>query len=37
MKKVQKRFVYEGFGFPVLFLNVPMIKIRGNWTPDVEL
>jgi hypothetical protein len=34
--KIQKRFVYDGFGFPVVFLNVPMIKVRGAWTPNVN-
>lgn len=36
MKKIRKKFLYEGFGFPVAFLNVPMVKIRGDWTPDVD-
>lgn len=35
-RKVQKRFAYEGFGFPVTLLNVPMIRVRGVWTPDVD-
>lgn len=35
-KKVEKRFVYEGFGFPVVFRNVPMAKVRGVWTPQVD-
>jgi len=34
--KVRKRFVYEGFGFPVVLLNVPMVKVRGAWTPKVN-
>lgn len=35
-KRIEKRFVYEGFGFPVVFLNVPMIEVRGTWTPSVD-
>ena len=35
-KKIEKRFLYEGFGFPVVFLNVPMIEVRGVWTPGVD-
>ena len=35
-KKIQKQYVYEGFGFPVVLKNVPMIKVRGRWTPDVN-
>jgi transcriptional regulator with XRE-family HTH domain len=35
-KKIQKRYVDYGFGFPVIYLNVPMIKVRGAWTLDVN-
>jgi len=35
-KRTQGQFVYEGFGFPVVLKNVPMIKARGSWTPDVD-
>ncbi len=35
-EKIQKRFVYEGLGFPVVFRNVPMVKVRGAWTPKVN-
>jgi hypothetical protein len=34
--KKQKRFVYDGFGFPVVLRNVMMIKVRGAWTPKVD-
>jgi transcriptional regulator with XRE-family HTH domain len=33
--KVEK-FVYEGFGFPVILLDVPMKKIRGIAVPDIN-
>ena len=31
-----KRFVYEGLGFPVIFLNVKLVKKRDIWTPAVD-
>lgn len=35
-RKRQSSFVYEGFGFPVTLLNVPMVRSLGVWTPDVD-
>ncbi|MBS1985189.1 MAG: hypothetical protein JST16_13550 [Bdellovibrionales bacterium] len=35
-KKVQKSFIDHGFGFPVKLTNVPMVKIRGSFTPDIN-
>ncbi|MGH7208151.1 MAG: hypothetical protein ACREIL_02080 [Nitrospiraceae bacterium] len=35
-RKRQPVFVYEGFGFPVELHNVPMLRVRGGWTPDVD-
>lgn len=35
-KKIQKIFVDRGFGFPVKLVNVPMVKLRGVWTPDID-
>lgn len=35
-RKRQASFVYEGFGFPVTLVNVPMVRSRGVWTPDVD-
>lgn len=34
--KIQKEFIDMGFGFPVKLLNVPMVKVRGQWTPRVN-
>lgn len=35
--KTQKRFTYEGFGFPVVLLDVPMVKVHaGVWTPRID-
>jgi hypothetical protein len=35
-RKIQGRFVYHGFGFPVVLVRVPMVLVRGAWTPDVD-
>ena len=35
-QKIQKKFIYEGLGFPVILVNVPMIFIRGVWTPHIN-
>lgn len=34
--KIQKSFTDVGLGFPVRLLNVPMIKVRGKWTPNID-
>jgi|GEM_PF-457195 len=34
--KIQKSFTDYGFGFPIEIKDVPMIKIRGQWTPNVN-
>jgi len=35
-KKIEKVFIDEGFGFKVRLLNVPMVKVRGQWTPNIN-
>ena len=35
-RKRQQSFVYEGFGFPVTLVNVPMVRSLGVWTPDID-
>lgn len=35
-KKIQKKYIDLAFGFPVHLLNVPMVKIRGHWTPKIN-
>lgn len=35
-KKIQKTFTYHGLGFPLLLTDVPMVKLRGAWAPDVD-
>ncbi len=34
--RIDDEFEYTGFGFPVRLLNVPMIKIRDFWTPNIN-
>jgi hypothetical protein len=34
--KVQKEFIDTGFGFPIRIVNVPMVKVRGEWTPKIN-
>jgi DNA-binding XRE family transcriptional regulator len=34
-KKV-KRFIYEGLGFPVVLINVSLVKKREIWTPAID-
>ena len=28
--------MYYGCGFPVRLVNVPMVLVRGTWTPDID-
>jgi hypothetical protein len=30
-RKIQKRYVDHSLGFPVVLLNAPMVKFRGQW------
>jgi DNA-binding transcriptional regulator YiaG len=30
-------FIFEGFGFPVKLINVPMKKVLGEWCIDVNM
>lgn len=34
--KIQRKFIDMGFGFPICLINVPMIKVRGEWTPKIN-
>lgn len=35
-KKIKSQHVDYGCGFPIVLINVPMIKIRGKWIPDIN-
>jgi hypothetical protein len=34
--KIKRSHIDLGFGFPVKLLNVPMVKVRGGWTPSIN-
>ena len=34
--KIQKELIDTGFGFPIRLRNVPMLKVRGVWTPKLN-
>lgn len=37
MKETKRQtFLYEGLGFPVLMINVPMKKVLGEWAMDIN-
>jgi len=36
MGKIQKQFIDYGCGFPVILKDVPMVHVRGVWTPNVD-
>jgi hypothetical protein len=35
-EKIQKRFVDHGCGFPIILRDVPMVRVRGVWTPNID-
>ncbi len=35
-QKIKDSYIDEGFGFPVILRHVPMIKVFGRWTPDIN-
>lgn len=34
--KIEKMYIYEGLGFPVHLINVPMINVRGEFILDID-
>ena len=36
MTKIEECYKDTGFGFDVYLLNVPMMKVRGQWTPKIN-
>ena len=34
--KIAKKFEYDGLGFPIMLLNVPLVNIRGIEVPDID-
>lgn len=35
-QKIQKRYIDNSLGFPVVLLNAPMIKVRNQWALNVN-
>ncbi|MCM0604918.1 MAG: hypothetical protein KA715_02405 [Xanthomonadaceae bacterium] len=35
-RKIEAVWIDEGFGFPVKIRNVPMVKVRGHWAPEIN-
>jgi DNA-binding XRE family transcriptional regulator len=35
-QKNAKSYIYEGLGFPIRLVNVPMIKVRGKFVPNIN-
>ncbi len=35
-RKIEKTYIYNGFGFPIVLQDVPMVEVRGIWTPEVN-
>ena len=35
-KKIEKKYIDYGFGFPVCLHNLPMVKVRNVWTPNID-
>lgn len=33
----KESFIFEGFGFPIKLINVPMKKAAGEWCIDVNM
>ena len=36
-KQKTETFIYEGLGFPVKLINVPMKKMCGEWVVDIDM
>ncbi len=36
MEKKRDTFIYEGLGFPIRLVNVPMRKVLGEWAIDIN-
>ena len=35
-KKIAAQFEYDGLGFPIMLLNVPLIEVRGIQVADID-
>lgn len=37
VKKIQKKYLYEGLGFPIELHNVEMVKFEDEWHPKIDV
>src|SRR5437016_14247923 len=35
-RKIAEQFEYDGLGFPIMLLNVPLMSVRGIEVPDLN-
>lgn len=35
-QRIEKDYIFNGFGFPIVLQNVPMMNIRGIWTANIK-
>ena len=35
-KKIIKKYIFEGLGFPVLLINAPLTYVQGEWILDIN-
>jgi len=35
-RKIFDQYCYEGLGFPIILLNVPMVKLDHDWAPEID-
>ena len=36
MTKIVAKYIDRGLGFPVVLEHVPMVQVRGKWTPSIN-
>ena len=36
-KKVVKKYIYEGLGFPIELTQVEMVMVDGEWSPKIDV
>lgn len=35
-RKIERAYIYNGLGFPIVLEEVPMVQVRGVWTPEIN-
>ena len=35
-EKILNEYVYDGLGFPITLLHVPMVEVMGVWAPKID-